>query len=231
MISVDQLIVKLRRATGVDEDDPDWTIPDLLLVLNQSWWEILNKFDFREKESSYTITTVEGTYTYPVDNLQEAFLSASIINPITMQSNKLDPMSIAFFQETYNDNALIQIQYQGQPNLYYRNGSDLILYPVPDQPYTIKAQMLLSLADLASGNYPDIPREWDELVLYGAVWRVFLETGDVLRADYFVNHQTRLINNTVPVQSKEETDFTRTAKLRTPDSRLNSRGGWGRLWR
>lgn len=231
MISVDQMIVKLRRNTGLDINDPDWTIPDLKLVLNQSWWEILNKFDFREKEASYTITTIAGDYTYSVDNLQEAFLSAAITNPITQQSTKLDPMSIAFFQENFNDNAIIDIQYQSQPALYYRSNADLVIYPVPDQAYTISVQMLLSLADLATGNYPDIPREWDEIILYGAVWRVFLETGDTLRADYYVNHQARLINNTVPVQSKEESDYTRTAKLTTPTTRLSSRGGLGRLWR
>lgn len=231
MISVDQLMVKLRRNTGLDINDPDWTSTDLLLVLNQSFWELLNKFDFREKESSYTITTAQGDYTYAVNNLQEAFLSASIVNPVTQQSTKLTPMSIAFFQENYNDNALINIQYQAQPELYYRNNSNIILYPIPDQAYTITVQDLLTLSDLETGQYPDIPREWHEIILYGAVWRVFLETGDMERSSYALNNQTRLINNTVPVQSKEETDFTRTAKLTTPSTRSSYRGGWGRLWR
>lgn len=230
MISVAQLIIKLRRATGININDPDWTVPDLELILNQSWWELLNKFDFREKESAYTITASAGDYTYPVDNLQEAFQSASVLNPTTQQSTKLVPMSQAFFQDNYNENAVLQTQYQAQPELYYRYNSDIVLYPVPDQAYTITVQMLMTLSDLATGNYPDVPREWDEIILYGAVWRVFIETGDVERADSFVNHQARLINNMVPVKSKEESDYTRTAKLTTPAIRYSSRSGRG-LWR
>jgi hypothetical protein len=76
---------------------------------------------------------------------------------------------------------------------------------------------------------PDIPQEWHELILFGGVWRGYIKLGDYNRANAMKNHQVGLIESTVPVEAKEETDSRDVGLSIRPTN--ESRNFRRRLWR
>lgn len=65
------------------------------------------------------------------------------------------------------------------------------------------------LDDLSTTQNPNVPRNWHEIVKFGALWRAFVDAGDYQRAKAAKTFHTDLINSTVPVEAKEEEDNSR----------------------
>lgn len=208
--SVAQSIIQLRSITGQDLS----TLPDTdtgenigaLTFLNRAFWDIVNKDIFKEEDLTATFPTVIGTTTYVTPALFDAIQDVAILDPVSNKYIVLDPMDI----KIYRDKEDLNTNKRTRPTNYVRFGSNIILYPTPDAVYTVKVDYLQTLIDLiAIGTFP-IPREWNEIILYGAAWRVFSDVnGDMSRAQFYINLQTRQFNNTVPVQVKEEKDYSK----------------------
>lgn len=199
MIDVDTMIKEVRLHTGVDEGDADWGNADILLLLNRSLWFILNRFEFREKETTTQLTTIADTYSYEVDVDFEAMVGAAILDS-NGQSDKLERIAEADWQHEYNTNS------SGIPQFYFRKSDNIILFPTPDDVYTINVSHLITLDDLISGNVPPIPREWHELIMLGGIERAYLRLGDLDRSNLINARLLTMIDSTVPVQAKEEED-------------------------
>lgn len=212
-ISLAQLRTELREHLGVDALDLPNADADLLL--NRSWWEVMNKFDFREKEASWTLATVIGTRTYACPVTQEAVQSLFIDDLNSNQRSQLDPLELPTFEARYNSNT----DHRGKPEVYCRNDSNVLLDPVPNNVYTITVHHLAILSDIPSIGV-DAPQEWHEIVLFGGIYRGFLRMGLHNRAKTFRKEQTNMIASTVPVKSKEQTD-SRMAHLEVPGRREN----------
>ena len=195
------MILELRGYTGEDSSD----LPDdsALILLNQSWWEIMDKFQFREKEFTASWTTVAGTINYPVPQPFEALRMISIVD-LNGQHYKLKRMIPSVYENVYSSDS----SQQAIPTDYVREGCMIRLWPTPDQTYTIIAKYWTVLADLSTTGHtlPEIPQVWGEIILYGAVWRRYGKLGDIARSAYFKNLQVGLINSTSPVETKEEYD-------------------------
>lgn len=202
-ISTDSLIKGVRKATGQDEDD----LPDIdaLLYLNQSYWELLDKYPFREKEVRGTWPTVIGTRIYNVPNPFEALRHLAVVNPDTMKHEPLRQMGHDEYEQTYVDT----VDNRGSPTRYIREGNQMLLWPTPDKVYTIVMRYWTTLEDLSASNDPNMPQNWHELVKFGGIWRVFVDAGDYQRANAMKKLQENLINSTVPVEAKEEEDNSR----------------------
>jgi hypothetical protein len=56
----------IRKATGIEDGDPDLTTAQIDLYLNRALWEIDNKFPFKEKEKTVTFETVSAERNYDV---------------------------------------------------------------------------------------------------------------------------------------------------------------------
>jgi hypothetical protein len=94
------------------------------------------------------------------------------------------------------------------PTRYVRENCMIRLWPTPDDSYVITVKHWKQLADLLNDtDQPGVPRNWHEIVLYGAAWRGFLELGDISRANDFTNYQHKLLNSIVPTEQKEQQDF------------------------
>jgi hypothetical protein len=208
-LSAQQLIFSLRSTTGQDGT----TLPDTdnassigaMTFLNRSFWEIANKFNLREEEIEVDVPTVIGTFNYTCPTLMDAVNHLSILNPTTLTYARLEPMTLDVYRGLQNSNTNLR----SRPTNYIRHGSSYLLYPTPDAVYSIKIDYLQTLADIIQAGTPVIPREWHELIHYGAVWRVYSDVnGDLARSQYFRNLQTSMLNSTVPVQSKEEMDYS-----------------------
>lgn len=196
---------EVRLATGTDEAD----LPDdaLDLYLNQSWWEICDKFGFREKEVTVTFDTIVGTRLYNMPSPFEALRKLSIKNPTTNEHKVLNRITVDVYENKYDEDA----EAQAIPCEYVREGCAVRLWPTPDAIYTITQKYWTTLADLSDVN-PSliIPVSWHEIVLFGGVWRTYiLHLGDYVRGNEAKRHQVSLVNSAVPVEAKEEIDSQR----------------------
>ncbi len=53
---------------------------------------------------------------------------------------------------------------------------------------------------------PDIPQQWHELILMGAIYRGYKRIGDYPRANQALAHWERKVAQVKPVEQKEEAD-------------------------
>lgn len=200
-LSIVNMRAGIRKATGVEEGDPDLTTPDIDLYLNRALWELDNKFPFREKEKTVTFDTIAGTRNYDVPEPFDAVKTLAIKDYYSNETKTLRYMETFEYDNNYDTDE----DSQGKPWGYTREGCFVRLWPTPDKAYTIILKRWITLDDLTDTvQYPDIPRVWHEVIQLGGLWRAFIDFGDVSRANQIKNHQISLINSIVPTQAKEE---------------------------
>lgn len=199
-LSVAQIDDELQRLCGIDDDD--FSPAERLLWINRSFWEITAKFDFREKEGSYTLPTIDGTneYTVPVD--LEAVQTVSITEVDGFTSTQLTRITKEQYQNSFTSNTNLR----EIPARYYREGNKIIFLPVPNAAYNIVIKYLKTLSDLIDGGSVVLPQEWHELILFGACYRGFLVMNDKVSAEFYRNQQANLTATTIPTEAKEEKD-------------------------
>lgn len=203
-ISVDVLTTELREHLGTDSTD----LPDANaeLLLNRAFWELTNKFPFRETECS-TEFTVSDTEDYiDLPSLFEAMRTLSILDADTNQWSPIERIDIQEFDRISNDDDTAK----GAPVKYFREGVGIRLLSeaggAPDADYTMRIKHRITLADLDSGDTPSVPDVWHELILFGAFWRGLIRQGRDKKAREIRNIQIGMISSTVPVEAKEEAD-------------------------
>lgn len=200
-ISLDTLRSELRMNLGVDDTDlPD---ADADLLLNRTYWELLEKFHIRETESSTTITTVAGTRTYALPANFESLRISSFVDPDSSQHTQLKMFTIKEYENLYNASS----EEEAPPTHYFRQGSDITFWPTPDDVYTLILYYRQTLDDLSDSNTdPQLPKSWQELLILGAVYRGFLRFNDYDKANSSKAHYVGQLNSMIPVESKEEWD-------------------------
>jgi hypothetical protein len=199
-IDLDALRLELKEHLGVSTE-LDSTALDLLL--NRSYWEILDKVNFREQEVTAHFNVAAGVNLYDVPNPFESIKLLSIENPDTGEHQTLDRCSQLFYENNYQniDTA------QGKPTQYLREGGGIRLLPTPDNTYTLTIKYITTLQDLSDNKTTlEIPQSWHEIILLGGVWRGFMRLGDYARCNQVKGHQVNLIAGLTPVEAKEEVD-------------------------
>jgi hypothetical protein len=200
-ISVVLMEKGIRKATGVEEGDPDLTHEEIVLYLNRGLWELGNKFPFKEQEKTVTFNLVAGVRNYDVPEPSEAVKSVAIFDRYASSSKTLRYMETFEYENVFVEGELAY----GKPVGYTRENCFIRVWPTPDFEYKISLKRWTTLEDLSDTNqYPDIPMVWHEIIQFGGLWRAFIDFGDFARANQIKNHQISLINSTVPTQAKEE---------------------------
>lgn len=200
-LTVDTMVTELQEHLGLDSDELPTSAA--LLLLNRSWWDILNRFPLKEKEVEATFPTVAGTNLYELPASFDALRLISIEDLNDESHTPLNRLTRYRYESVFQNTT----DAQGKPTDYLREGSCIRLYPTPDDAYTITIGYWSNLDDLVSGSSePNCPREWHEIVLFGAIYRGFLRLKDYNQANATKAHQASLINSIVPVESKEEGD-------------------------
>lgn len=203
-IDLTLMTTELRDHLGVDAKD----LPnaDCYLLLNRSFWELMNKFPFRETEQSATFDTVAGEGFYAVPSLFEAIRKLSIKGLDDNDDDSWETLDRLTIQ-THENELDTGTDSRGKPTSYLREDGGYRLQPIPDVVYNMRVKYWITLADLAADNLDTtLPSIWDELVLLGGVWRGWLKLVDYAKAREIKNHQVSLINSTAPVEAKEEED-------------------------
>lgn len=200
-MSVDTLVTELREHLGDDNTDLSDTVA--LLLLNRSFWEIMDKFGFREKEVNSTLPTVVDQRDYTIPSLTEGIQLISIKDNDDLSHKPLRRITNFVYESNYVEDDTSEAS---KPEAYFRFEDKFRLYPTPDDIYTLTIYRLKELADLGAGGDPPLPQSWDEIILYGAVWRGFARKRNLNTSDRWQNKQHALINSAQPVEGKEEID-------------------------
>lgn len=183
------------------------------LLINRAFWSISDLYPFRLKETNSTLDTVQGTRRYEMPVPYEALRHIVIEEPVTGQHTPLDRMSLVDYETKYQNDS----EAEAFPTKYLRYEDDYILYPTPDDVYTVTVHYWTIFDDLADDNTdPLIPRVWHEVILYASVYRGFLKLQDFNKAREMKAHLASIINDIVPTESKEEID-SRNSRISVPD--------------
>lgn len=205
-IDLDVLRTELRVHLGYESDDlGELSDVDADLLLNRAFWELLNKFNFREEEQSSTFTTKKGVEFYSLPALFESIRNISIQNKDVAETwVPLDRLTLNEYTKNL-DNATAG---ESIPTGYLREDNGTRLQPIPDKAtYVVRIKHRITLADLKETNKTlTIPEVWHELILIGGLWRGLLRLKDYESAREIKNQQIALINSTVEVEGKEEID-------------------------
>lgn len=207
-IDVPTLITELRVHLG-GLDTTELSDPDALLLLNRAYWELIDRYKFREKELTASFPIIAGTAFYQIPTPFEAIQLLSIEDINTFKHTTLDRMT----QFEY-ENLLVNNPDQSmwnKPTKYLRENDGFRVWPTPDRNYTLIIKYWTVLGDLANtgGVLPGPPQVWHEVILQGAIARGFRKLGDYTRAKAAMDEFERLNTVYQLVPAKEAVDTHR----------------------
>lgn len=209
-LSEDRMIYWLRKELG-GLDDSDLSDVDALELLNMSLWSLEDTFPFKAKETVNTsIPLVEGTSSYSLASITRLDAITSVSIRLSADSNNEGHKLARMTRDWYDANYVGGEDARALPTRYMREGNLLYVYPDPNADYAGLAlriahrQGIASIIDGATSS--GLPRNWDEIVMRGAVWRAHNANGDYNLAQQATNFQLGLIRQAITVEAKEERD-------------------------
>lgn len=217
-----------RGVGGADEVDmPDSMVDE---YLNMSLWDLEARYPFKEKECVITAPLLAGVREYGLPSMLDAIINVSIID--TEDEHKRFKLHrITFAREGESPDGVSEEGARGFPIWYHRRNWTLVLTPVPDvsDRYIVEVTLWRTIASLIEGSVDtvDLPRNWHELVVEGAITRAHFYNEDYNLAQQAANFQIGKVRAAVAVVTKEEKD-ARYARLRVmrddPESNPPRRG-------
>lgn len=148
----------------------------ILQFINDVNREICNRYQLDFMQTSTTFNTTAGDNTYALTSIAadiQQLYSLKVTTPNNAEIY-LQPMTADELDRVLPD---LTSQSQGAPTKYYLWGDVVNLYPIPDGTYTIEARYIKTPTTLTSGSQPDIPEEFNEIVVLGALYRA-MQTND-----------------------------------------------------
>lgn len=218
-LTLANLRAEVLAECGIDATDLDATgSANLDLIINQSYWDVMDKFSFREKETYTSFALTIGTYIYNLSSkIQtaasvtfEALRRVYVYNSDELKDKELTEVSLEKFKERHSEDT----NARDIPNAFLRIGGEIHLDPVPDKAYTLKPFFLKTLSDVPTAG-PEIPQSWHEIVKDGAIWRVHKRFRDYNSAEQIKRIQDIAISRALTVPSKEDS-FKKLAGVELP---------------
>jgi hypothetical protein len=165
-----QLINEVLRRTGQVEVSTlaSAQTPTLqaLDFLNETYAEMLQRLNtYRlQKQGSLTTSNSTASYNLATDAELDSLLTDSLLETDTQQ--RLQEVDATY--PIANGTTAT-----GQPQYFYRMGSLIYLYPIPDGTYTIQYQYQVKPAALnADSDTTELPVEWEKVLLLGTQARL-----------------------------------------------------------
>lgn len=201
----------VRRGLG-NLDDNELIDADVDMYLNLSLWELEDRFPFEAKKTRFRFSMTIGQSTYSLAPLADpnVIRSVAIIDADTSARAKLKQMT----RDWYDTNVTLSSDTRAQPTRYMREDDCLFFNCDPDVAYVVELSMEEGVASIVEGTNEGtgLPRNWDELVVQGAIVRGQFYNEDYQRAQQASNFQTGGIRQTVLNSAKKDKDNS-TARL------------------
>lgn len=207
-LSLDRMRTLVRRGVG-NQNSTELPDEDVDEYLNMSLWELENNYPFRAKEGLLSTPLITDQYIYSISDsdlgiILDALQSISITDSKGKRT-KLRRYTRSWFDENFD------IENTGYPTAYLRENDLLYIYPVPgedEEDLLLEIAILTSVESLVDGSQETtgLPRNWDELVVEGAINRAHFYNEDYNLSRAARNMQISKIKEAVPVVSQEEKD-------------------------
>lgn len=187
-------------------DSTDLNNEDVDELLNLALWELTNNYPFELKETLFTTTLVESQNEYQLMSGLDGLFSVAVIDSED-QRIKLDRMTRDWYDLNYDGST----DAEGTPVKYMREGTFLILDPSPDADAAGLTLSVTVIQDVDSLVDPTnvttgLPRNWDELVVKGAISKGHFFNEDYNLARESHNFVVSGVRAAVPTVAKEERD-------------------------
>lgn len=203
----------ITRPLGVNVGGTQAPVEQLDLCLNRAFWEIQNKFPLREKEVVSTFNLIPGIRNYDVIFPTEAVKHLAIRREDdsgVFQHYPLEQITRDQYEQLY---AETEDQWD-IPVKYVREGCLMRMWPTPDDDYLITIKRLVALNDLSNVNTSStIPQVWDEIIMFGGLWRFALELGQLDKVQYYKSLQAEMINTIIPTEVNETQSNSQLARV------------------
>lgn len=197
-----RLRARLRQALGnlSTTQMPDVEADELL---NDSLWELEAKYPFKEKECLRLLTLTAGTHEYTLPSDVDALISISIVDDEDGRYQRLKRIS---FDEYESNAADDDTNRRSKPVYWLRRDNILSIYPYPDKAYVLRMTFWKDISSLVAGTVEavNLPRNWSEIVLLGAIYRGHINREDLNLAQQVFNFKKNLEDSAVDVSAKEE---------------------------
>jgi hypothetical protein len=205
----------VRQGLGglTEEDISD---PQVDQFLNMSYWFVESRFPFDEKQfrSDFTLVAGQGVYdidtfiNIPNDVVLDAFQSLGMFGDPDSDDQFMSYPMQRMTESFYDKIRLTRTDAQERPAYYLRRDSDLVFFPIPDKAYTCSVFMLKTLKSLLYRvvDSPNLPREWHEIVVEGAIERGHFYQQDYNLQQQAANSTTGKIRSAVPKENLAEED-------------------------
>lgn len=173
------------------------TDAQILTRINRSYMEVATRYRHPELNSSVTGTTVSGTATVALSTATRYWYTVALRDESNDTTLVRRPMAWLLSQDRDS---------HGAPQYYTRYGTNMILHPIPDGAYSYAWYYQVRPALLTSA--PDTSTvfdstDWDEIVMWGGVWRCFQTLGQQDRMIHTRNVWRTLINSMPEAQVLE----------------------------
>ena len=180
-------------------------------LLNRAWWPLSAQLRFNERETTDTFTTTAGTDSYDIPADSDAVQRVVIQGPTDTDWEPLTKIDDWNMFEKPDD------EDQDRPSHYSRRNNQFILWPNPDDAYTVRVKYLRTLDDIQSSG-PEVPQEWHEVILWGAIARGFFADGDWTRGNQAQQQQATYITqlDTQETREREDRSLSGLKVLRRP---------------
>jgi hypothetical protein len=228
-LTIAQMRSLVRKPLGVEETDDGWSDTDVDLLLNMTLWELTEILDLRLKEEESTDTTVDGTRDYDMPAAYEALEIVSITDPDTNKHVPLIRTTDIAVEQVYDEDE----DSRGFPTHYYRRNGFIRLHPTPDDEYTLNIFYRQEVSSIdTDSTATGLPRNWDEIVVAGAIARGYINLGDWIRSNAAESRYHTLIGKRTPTKAKEAKDENAGLRIlgyRNNTSKTGSSGRYNRF--
>lgn len=212
-IDLTNMRLGVTRPIGVNVGGTQIPTEQIDSYLNRAFWEVQNKFPFKEKEIVSSFDTIAGARNYDVSFPTEAVKHVSIRKSDLDGETKHYPL-VQITRDVYEQNYDSSSDYWDFPTSYVREGCIIRLYPTPDDAYHVIISRLIALTDLSNlKTTTGIPQVWDEIIVLGALWRICIDLGDLNRSSWFKSMQAEMINTIVPTEVNEAQSNSQLARV------------------
>jgi len=155
--------------------DTGYSNTEIRNYINDAQNDVFNEYrlPFTQTVQTYTLTSGVSDITngtgLPANYVQALNLTLTSAGRETV----LPYVDIRVIDDQYPDPDDTTVNPTGPPAMWYFYGNDVKVYPVPNDAYTVSLQYYKKPTELtADGSVPEIPSEFEELLVVGASYRV-----------------------------------------------------------
>jgi hypothetical protein len=188
--------------------DTSYSTEDTANFINDTVNDIFNEYrlPFMQTTQTYTVTVGDSDITHG-SGLPTNFVNTiDLVNTTSGQESVIPYKDFSELDIAYPDEDDTTRNASGVPLYWYKYGNTIKLFPSPAAAYTLTLRYYKKPTVLsADGDVPDIPSEFEELLVVGAGYRILQVKDNYDQAAILENKYHELLQKLVMRYSQDQT--------------------------